>query len=118
MDLIKKNIPIYFVTMTPFYHTDTDEYFSKKDRIVITNNENEETFFKIETSKKAKILVNGEVLNLNENNVKNLSKNISLKDNKINIEVLDGKIRFLKIGKQKDYNFPWQKKISVLIDKI
>jgi len=116
MDLIKKNIPIYFVTMTPFYHTDTDEYFSKKDRIVITNNENEETFFKIETSKKTKILVNGEVLKLNENNVKNLSKNISLKDNKINIEVLDGKIRFLKIGKQKDYNFPWQKKISVLID--
>ena len=80
--------------MTPFYHTDTDEYFSKKDRIVITNNENEETFFKIETSKKTKILVNGEVLKLNENNVKNLSKNISLKDNKINIEVLDGKIRF------------------------
>lgn len=114
-DLIVKNKPIYFVSITPFYHNSRDEYFSKKDKIVITNNENEETFFKIETSKKSEILINNKVIKLNQNNIKNFQKDIFLKDNEINIEVLDGKIRFLKIGQQKNSNFPWERKISALI---
>lgn len=115
LDLIVKNKPIYFVSMTPFYHTSVDEYFSKKNKIVITNNENEETFLKIESNKKSEILVNNKVIKFNKNNVKNFQKDIFLKDKEINIEVLDGKIRFLKIGKQKNSNFPWEREISVLI---
>ena len=44
-NLIDKNKPIYFISMTPFYHDEVDEYFVKKDKIEILNNENEETFF-------------------------------------------------------------------------
>ena len=36
-------------------------------------------------------------------------------DKKIIIEVLEGKIKFIKLGKQKKFNFPWNRKINVSI---
>ena len=115
-DFLKKNKPIYFVSMTPLYHNEVDVYFTKKDKIDIINNENEETYFKLGSNKKSKILINGKVFELNQNNVKNSTDDILLKDKKIIIEVLEGKIKFLKLGKQKKFNFPWNRKIYVSIN--
>jgi len=116
LDFIKKNKPIYFVSMTPLLHNQVDIYFTKKDKIDIVNNENEETYFKLESNKKSKILINGKVIELNQNNVKNSTDDLILKDKKVMIEVLEGKIKFSKLGKQKKFNFPWNRKIYVTIN--
>ena len=115
LDFLKKNKPLYFISMTPFYHNDRDVYFSKKDKIEIINNENEETYFKLGSNIKSKILINDKVFELNQNNIKNSIHDILLNDKKITIKVLEGKIKFLKLGKQKEFNFPWNRKISASI---
>tara|TARA_B100000787_G_C16186491_1_gene294963 strand:- start:1460 stop:2368 length:909 start_codon:yes stop_codon:yes gene_type:complete len=115
LDFLKKNKPIYFISMMPFYHNDADVYFSKKDKIEIINNESEETYFKLGSNIKSRILINDKVYELNKNNIKNSSDDIFLNDKKIIIEVLEGKINFLKLGKQKEFNFPWNRKISAFI---
>ena len=114
-DFLKKDKPIYFISMAPFYHTDVNIYFTKKDKIEIVNNENEETYFKLGSNKKSKILINGNVFQLNQNNIKNSSDDIFLNDKKVIIEVLEGKVKFLKLGKQKEFNFPWNRKINASI---
>ena len=96
--------------MTPFYHDEVDEYFVKKDKIEILNNENEETFFRLKSNKKSKILLNGKIIELNKQNIINSTDDIYSNDKKIIIEVLEGKIKFLKLGKQKKFNFPWNRK--------
>tara|TARA_Y100000590_G_scaffold470094_1_gene661931 strand:+ start:3391 stop:5283 length:1893 start_codon:yes stop_codon:yes gene_type:complete len=115
-EYLKKNKPLYFVSMTPFYHNEGDSYFVKKDKIEIINDENEETYFKIGSSKKSKISVNGKIFKLNQNNIKNSSDEIFLSDKKIIIEVLEGKIKFLKLGKQKEFNYPWNRKIYASLE--
>ena len=115
LDFLKKNKPLYFISMTPFYHNDRDVYFSKKDKKNIINNENEETYFKLGSNIKSKILINDKVFELNQNNIKNSIHDILLNDKKITIKVLEGKIKFLKLGKQKEFNFPWNRKISASI---
>ena len=114
-NLIDKNKPIYFISMTPFYHHEVDEYFVKKDKIEIINNENEETYFRLGSNKKSKILLNGKIIELNKQNTINSTDDIYLIDKKIIIEVLEGKIKFIKLGKQKKFNFPWNRKINVSI---
>ena len=114
-DFLKIDKPIYFISMAPFYHTDVNIYFTKKDKIEIINNENEETYFKLGSNKKSKILINGNVFELNQNNIKNSSDDIFLNDKKVIIEVLEGKVKFLKLGKQKEFNFPWNRKINASI---
>lgn len=114
-NLIDKNKPIYFISMTPFYHHEVDEYFDKKDKIEIINNENEETYFRLGSNKKSKILLNGKIIELNKQNTINSTDDIYLIDKKIIIEVLEGKIKFIKLGKQKKFNFPWNRKINVSI---
>ena len=56
------------------------------------------------------------IFELNKNNTKNSIDDIFLNDKKIIIEVLDGKIQFLKLGKQKRFNFPWNRKIYASIN--
>jgi hypothetical protein len=114
-DFLKKDKPMYFISMAPFYHTDVNIYFTKKDKIEIVNNENEETYFKLGSNKKSKILINGNVFELNQNNIKNSSDDIFLNNKKVIIEVLEGKVKFLKLGKQKEFNFPWNRKINASI---
>ena len=114
-DFLKIDKPIYFISMAPFYHTDVNIYFTKKDKIEIINNENEETYFKLGSNKKSKILINGNVFELNQNNIKNSSDDIFLNNKKVIIEVLEGKVKFLKLGKQKEFNFPWNRKINASI---
>tara|TARA_Y100000590_G_scaffold468057_1_gene649186 strand:- start:1179 stop:2444 length:1266 start_codon:yes stop_codon:yes gene_type:complete len=115
-NFLEKNKPIFFVSMTPFYHDEVDIYFTKKDKIEIINNENEETYFKLKSNKKSKISINGKIFELNKNNTKNSIDDIFLNDKKIIIEVIDGKIEFLKLGKQKRFNFPWNRKIYASIN--
>jgi hypothetical protein len=115
-NFFEENKPIFFVSMTPFYHHEVDIYFTKKDKIEIINNENEETYFKLKSNKRSKISINGKIFELNKNNTKNSIDDIFLNDKKIIIEVLDGKIQFLKLGKQKRFNFPWNRKIYASIN--
>ncbi len=114
-EFLKKDIPLYYISMTPFYHTEVDNYFHKKDKIEIINNENEETYLMLGSNKKSKILVNGEIIELNKNNIKNSSYDIFSYDKIIKIEILEGKINFLKLGKQNKSNFPWNKKFYASI---
>ena len=115
-NLLKSDDTKYFVSMTPFYHDDVDEYFSKGDKIIILNNENEETFFKLNSSKKGKIFINDKIFHINEKNLKSFNNEFSIKNKRVKIEVLHGKVKFVKLGKQKISNYPWERKISVLIE--
>ena len=72
-------------------------------------------FFRLKSNKKSKILLNGKIIELNKQNIINSTDDIYSNDKKIIIEVLEGKIKFLKLGKQKKFNFPWNRKISVSI---
>lgn len=114
-DLLTSDRTKYFVSMSPFYHDDIDEYFSIGDKIIISNNEYDETFLKLGSSQKSKILVNNKIIDLNKKGLKNSGTDLNIRATKINIEVLEGKFKFLKLGKQNNFNLPWERKISVFI---
>lgn len=114
-DFLKSDKTKYFVSMSPFYHDEIDEYFSKGDKITISNNEYDETFLKLGSSQKSKILINNKIVDLNNKGLKNSSTDLNIRGTKIIIEVLHGKIKFLKLGKPNYLNFPWESKISIFV---
>ena len=98
---------------SPFYHDDIDEYFSIGDKVIISNNEYDETFLKLGSSQKSKILVNNKISEFKQKGLKNSGTDLNIRATKINIEVLEGKFKFSKLGKQNNFNL-WERKISVL----